>query len=104
MASLAASDSSFCSPASSQESGSLKIFSASALPGIVPRIEPRGLADMRGESNISRSGKPFRNIATCGGVEQGSKGRLQCQTAKRLESAPADGWDIYLLSDHVTPV
>lgn len=50
--STSASASSF----SSQESGSLKMFSAMALPGIPLREEVKGVDDIKGESRISSSG------------------------------------------------
>jgi len=40
---------------SSHDSGSLKIFSAMALPGIPP-MDVRGVGDIKGESRTSRSG------------------------------------------------
>ena len=50
--SASASASSF----SSQESGSLKMFSAMALPGIPLRDEVKGVEDIKGESRMSSSG------------------------------------------------
>jgi hypothetical protein len=41
---------------SSHESGSLKMFSAMALPGIPLREEVKGVDDIKGESRISREG------------------------------------------------
>ena len=41
---------------SSHESGSLKMFSAMALPGIPLRKEVKGVDDIKGESRISRLG------------------------------------------------
>jgi len=41
---------------SSHESGSLKMFSAMALPGNPFKEEVKGVEDIKGESRISRSG------------------------------------------------